>query len=70
MKNNTETQVAERQVMTQRVVKHTNVDMNSWDCNGNNVSSGLCSSNTIRWLESKGKHVIIEGENVRVVDAN
>jgi len=57
-----------RMVENQEVVSILNMDLNGWDCNGNNVSSGLCSSSVIEYLESLGKKVIIDGKNVTVVD--
>lgn len=55
-----------RNIKNQEVVKHTSQDLNGWDCNGNNVSSGLCSSSVIDYLAFLGKKVIIDGANVTI----
>lgn len=56
--------------LEQKVVKHIQNDLNGWDCSGNNVSSGLCSSSVIKYIESLGKQVIIDGTNVSVIDSH
>lgn len=57
-----------RQAAAQRTVKHVQEDLNGWDCEGNNVSSGLCSSNVVAYVESLGKKVLVDGANVSIVD--
>lgn len=55
-----------RTAETQSVVPHSSLDKNQWDCIGNNVSSGLCSSNVISYIESLGKKVVINGTDVSI----
>jgi len=55
-----------RTAENQKVAPHSALDKNQWDCDGNNISSGLCSSNVISYIESLGKKVIIEGSDVSI----